>query len=108
MSANVRIALELIAAVSRVRPQRQVAAKVSHHAALALALARTADSPGMPWLAYARFEHWRELFTEPKPPGTEPYATAIWHSRSAHGSTRCGRARTCRSDPHASCWPIGR
>jgi hypothetical protein len=56
----------------------------------------------------ARFERWRELLTEPTPPGTEPYATAIWHFRSAHGSIRCGRARTCRSDPHTSCWPIGR
>jgi hypothetical protein len=83
MTANVRIALELVAAVKS-RPQRQVAAKISHHAALA----RTADSPSTPWLAYARFERWRELLTEPTRPGTEPYATAIWHSRSAHGSTR--------------------
>ena len=56
---------------------RQVAAKVPHHHAGALAW--TADFPVTPWLAYARFGRWREMLTEPKPPETEPYAMGIWH-----------------------------
>jgi tetratricopeptide (TPR) repeat protein len=56
---------------------RQVAAKVPHHHAGALAW--TADFPVTPWLAYARFGRWQEMLTEPKPPATEPYATGIWH-----------------------------
>ena len=56
---------------------RQVAAKVPHHHAGALAW--TADFPVTPWLAYVRFGRWQEMLTEPKPPVTEPYATGIWH-----------------------------
>lgn len=56
---------------------RQVAAKVPHHHAGALAW--TADFPVTPWLAYVRFGRWQEMLTEPKPPATEPYATGIWH-----------------------------
>jgi tetratricopeptide (TPR) repeat protein len=56
---------------------RQVAAKVPHHHAGALAW--TADFPVTPWLAYVRFGRWQEMLTEPRPPATEPYATGIWH-----------------------------
>jgi tetratricopeptide (TPR) repeat protein len=56
---------------------RQVAAKVPHHHAGALAW--TADFPVTPWLAYVRFGHWQQMLTEPKPPASEPYATGIWH-----------------------------
>lgn len=55
---------------------RQVAAKVPHHHAGALAW--TADFPVTPWLAYVRFGRWQEMLTEPAPPITEPYATGIW------------------------------
>lgn len=56
---------------------RQVAAKVPHHHAGALAW--TTDFPVTPWLAYVRFGRWQEMLTEPRPPATEPYATGIWH-----------------------------
>jgi tetratricopeptide (TPR) repeat protein len=56
---------------------RQVAAKVPHHHAGALAW--TADFPVTPWLAYVRFGRWQEMLTEPRPPASEPYATGIWH-----------------------------
>jgi tetratricopeptide (TPR) repeat protein len=56
---------------------RQLAAKVPHHHAGALAW--TADFPVTPWLAYVRFGRWQEMLTEPKPPASEPYATGIWH-----------------------------
>lgn len=55
---------------------RQVAAKVPHHHAGALAW--TADFPVTPWLAYVRFGRWQEMLTEPAPPLTEPFATGIW------------------------------
>jgi tetratricopeptide (TPR) repeat protein len=56
---------------------RQVAAKVPHHHAGALAW--TTDFPVTPWLAYVRFGRWQQMLTEPKPPASEPYATGIWH-----------------------------
>ena len=56
---------------------RQVAAKVPHHHAGALAW--TADFPVTPLLAYARFGRWRDVLTEPRPPANEPYAIGIWH-----------------------------
>jgi tetratricopeptide (TPR) repeat protein len=60
-----------------VEAARQVAAKVPHHHAGALAW--TADFPVTPMLAYARFGLWQDALTEPRPPATEPYATGIWH-----------------------------
>lgn len=62
---------------------RQVAAKVPHHHAGALAW--TADFPVTPWLAYVRFGRWQQMLTEPAPPLTEPYATGIWHYGRALG-----------------------
>jgi tetratricopeptide (TPR) repeat protein len=62
---------------------RQVASKVPHHHAGALAW--TSDFPVTPWLAYVRFGRWKEMLTEPKPPATEPYATGIWHYGRALG-----------------------
>jgi tetratricopeptide (TPR) repeat protein len=62
---------------------RQVAAKVPHHHAGALAW--TADFPVTPWLAYVRFGRWQQMLTEPKPPQHEPYATGIWHYGRALG-----------------------
>ena len=56
---------------------RQVAEKVPHHHAGALAW--TADFPVTPWLAYVRFGMWTEILTTPAPPETAPYATGIWH-----------------------------
>jgi pimeloyl-ACP methyl ester carboxylesterase len=56
---------------------RQVAAKVPHHHAGALAW--TTDFPVTPWLAYVRFGQWQQMLTEPRPPVTEPYAMGIWH-----------------------------
>jgi tetratricopeptide (TPR) repeat protein len=56
---------------------RQVAAKVPHHHAGAVAW--TADFPVTPLLAYARFGRWREVLIEPRPPVHDPYATGIWH-----------------------------
>lgn len=56
---------------------RQVALKVPHHHAGAVAW--TADFPVTPWLAYVRFGRWQDMLTEPRPPANEPYATGIWH-----------------------------
>jgi non-heme chloroperoxidase len=56
---------------------RQVAQKVPHHHAGAVAW--TADFPVTPWLAYVRFGHWEQMLTEPRPPATAPYAMGIWH-----------------------------
>ena len=56
---------------------RQVAAKVPHHHAGALAW--TADYPVTPLLAYARFGRWRDVLTQPRPPANDPYAIGIWH-----------------------------
>ena len=56
---------------------RQVAAKVPHHHAGAVAW--TSDFPVTPWLAYVRFGQWQQMLTEPKPPAREPYAIGIWH-----------------------------
>jgi len=56
---------------------RQVAEKVPHHHAGALAW--TADFPVTPWLAYVRFGMWTEILTTPAPPENAPYATGIWH-----------------------------
>jgi tetratricopeptide (TPR) repeat protein len=56
---------------------RQVAAKVPHHHAGALAW--TTRFPVTPWLAYVRFGRWQEMLTEPGPPVDERYATGIWH-----------------------------
>lgn len=63
--------------VVAIEAAREVASKVPHHHAGALAW--TADFPVTPWLAYARFGQWRELLTEPAPPASEPYAMGIWH-----------------------------
>ena len=73
---------------------RQVAAKVPHHHAGALAW--TADFPVTPWLAYARFGRWQDMLTEPKPPATEPYATGIWHY--ARGLAFIARGQTARAE----------
>ena len=56
---------------------RQVAEKVPHHHAGAVAW--TTDFPVTPWLAYVRFGMWTEMLTAPAPPATDPYATGIWH-----------------------------
>src|SRR5262249_13158659 len=56
---------------------RQVAEKVPHHHAGAVAW--TADFPVTPWLAYVRFGMWTEMLTAPQPPAAQPYATGIWH-----------------------------
>ena len=78
---------------------RQVAAKVPHHHAGALAW--TADFPVTPMLAYARFGRWQEMLTEPKPPAHEPYAIGIWHYARGAGVRRARRARRA---PRLS-WP---
>ncbi len=62
---------------------RQVAAKVPHHHAGAVAW--TADFPVTPWLAYVRFGRWTAMLTEPAPPADQPYATGIWHYGRALG-----------------------
>jgi tetratricopeptide (TPR) repeat protein len=69
---------------------RQVAAKVPHHHAGALAW--TADFPVTPWLAYVRFGRWQDMLTEPRPPATEPYATGIWHYGRALAFVARGQA----------------
>ena len=56
---------------------RQVAEKVPHHHAGAVAW--TVDFPVTPWLAFIRFGMWTEMLTAPAPPATDPYATGIWH-----------------------------
>lgn len=73
---------------------RQVAAKVPHHHAGALAW--TADFPVTPWLAYVRFGRWREMLTEPSPPSTEPYAMGIW--RYARGVAFTARGDVARAE----------
>ena len=55
---------------------RQVAAKVPHHHAGAVAW--TADFPVTPLLAYVRFGAWQDILTEPAPPANQPYAMGIW------------------------------
>ena len=60
-----------------VEAARQVAAKVPHHHAGAVAW--TAHFPVTPLLAYARFGLWKEILLEPSPPKDQPYAQGIWH-----------------------------
>ena len=60
-----------------VEAARQVAAKVPHHHAGAVAW--TAHFPVTPMLAYARFGLWREILLEPAPPKDQQYAQGIWH-----------------------------
>jgi tetratricopeptide (TPR) repeat protein len=75
---------------------RQVAAKVPHHHAGAVAW--TADFPVTPWLAYARFGRWQEMLTEPKPSAAEPYATGIWHYARGLGFIARGQAARAESE----------
>lgn len=77
---------------------RQVAAKVPHHHAGALAW--TTDFPVTPWLAYVRFGRWQEMLTEPRPPATEPYATGIWHY--GRGLAFIARGQTARAEEELS------
>jgi tetratricopeptide (TPR) repeat protein len=56
---------------------RDVAAKVPHHHAGAVAW--NTDFPVTPLLAYVRFGQWRAILTEPAPPTDSPYARGIWH-----------------------------
>jgi tetratricopeptide (TPR) repeat protein len=73
---------------------RQVAAKVPHHHAGAVAW--TADFPVTPWLAYIRFGRWQQMLLEPKPPATDPYATGIWHY--ARALSLIGRGEPARAE----------
>jgi tetratricopeptide (TPR) repeat protein len=75
---------------------RQVAAKVPHHHAGALAW--TTDFPVTPWLAYVRFGRWREMLTEPRPPASEPYATGIWHYGRGMGFIARGQAARAEAE----------
>ena len=77
---------------------RQVAAKVPHHHAGALAW--TSDFPVTPWLAYVRFGRWQDMLTEPRPPATEPYATGIWHY--ARALAFIARGQTARAGEELS------
>ncbi len=74
---------------------REVAAKVPHHHAGAVAW--TADFPVTPWLAYVRFGRWQEMLLAPKPPATDPYATGIWHY--ARALSFVGRGQPARAEP---------
>ena len=73
---------------------RQVAAKVPHHHAGALAW--TADFPVTPWLAYARFGRWREMLTEPKPPEHRAVCDGHLALRTRLGLCRARRGQACR------------
>ncbi len=73
---------------------RQVAAKVPHHHAGALAW--TSDFPVTPLLAYVRFGQWKDILTEPSPPNNEPYAIGIW--RYARGLAFVAEARLDRAE----------
>jgi tetratricopeptide (TPR) repeat protein len=73
---------------------RQVAAKVPHHHAGAVAW--TADFPVTPWLAYTRFGRWQQMLLEPRPPATDPYATGIWHYTRA--LSFIGRGQPARAE----------
>jgi tetratricopeptide (TPR) repeat protein len=75
---------------------RQVAAKLPHHHAGALAW--TTDFPVTPWLAYVRFGRWQEMLTEPKPPATEPYAMGIWHYGRGLGFVARGDASRAEAE----------
>ena len=75
---------------------RQVAAKVPHHHAGALAW--TADFPVTPWLAYIRFGRWQQMLTEPRPPASEPYATGIWHYGRGMGFLARGQAARAEAE----------
>jgi tetratricopeptide (TPR) repeat protein len=77
---------------------RQVAAKVPHHHAGALAW--TADFPVTPLLAYVRFNRWKEVLTEPSPPSDQPYAVGIWHY--ARGLAYVAQARIDRAESELS------
>lgn len=87
---------------------RQVAAKVPHHHAGAVAW--TADFPVTPWLAYVRFGRWQQMLTEPAPPATEPYAMGIWHygrglaflARGDAGRARAELAALTATQEHAA------
>ena len=78
---------------------RDVAAKVPHHHAGAVAW--TVDFPVTPLLAYARFGRWREILLEPSPPATDPYATGIWHYARALANVGTGRLDRAREDLQA-------
>jgi tetratricopeptide (TPR) repeat protein len=75
---------------------RQVAAKVPHHHAGALAW--TTDFPVTPWLAYVRFGRWQQMLTEPRPPASEPYATGIWHYGRGLGFLARGQAARAEAE----------
>jgi tetratricopeptide (TPR) repeat protein len=78
---------------------RQVAAKVPHHHAGALAW--TADFPVTPWLALVRFGRWQDMLTEPAPPASEPYATGVWHYARGLGFIARGDLARARSESEA-------
>ncbi|MGE3177855.1 MAG: hypothetical protein AB7O32_10310, partial [Vicinamibacterales bacterium] len=84
---------------------RQVAAKVPHHHAGALAW--TSDFPVTPWLAYVRFGRWQDMLTEPRPPVTEPYATGIWHYARALGFIARGDLTRARTESESLSATIG-
>ena len=73
---------------------RQVAAKVPHHHAGALAW--TADFPVTPMLAYARFGRWQDMLTEPKPPATRALRHRHLALRARPGVRRARAARSRR------------
>ena len=78
-----------------VEAARQVAAKVPHHHAGAVAW--TAHFPVTPMLAYVRFGFWKDILLEPAPPKDQPYAQGIWHYARALAfvaQDRFDRART--------------
>jgi len=77
-----------------VEAARQVAEKVPHHHAGAVAW--TTDFPVTPWLAYVRFGMWTEMLTAPPPPAKDPYATGIWHY--GRGVAFVARRQTERAD----------
>ena len=77
-----------------VEAARQVAEKVPHHHAGAVAW--TADFPVTPWLAYVRFGSWTEMLTAAPPPAKDPYATGIWHY--GRGVAFVARRQMARAD----------
>lgn len=77
-----------------VEAARQVAEKVPHHHAGAVAW--TADFPVTPWLAYVRFGMWTEMLTAAPPPATDPYATGIRHY--GRGVAFVARRQMARAD----------
>ena len=78
---------------------RKVEEKVPHH--VAGQASWTFDYPVTTLYAYVRFGRWEQVLTEPAPPPTALYASAIWHYARALAFTARGQLDRARRDQSA-------